>query len=234
MGVVERRAFKGYIINMPTCLCGFCGFLFCWSMYLFGWLNLEVGEGSDNCWLALEGLDWLLPVPLTAQGQLYSTVSLLFERPYKKCIGANEKDNVHVQHVDDSRRGYSTLHYRRSSSWWTCTRCSFTIKPFWYLLVILKVISLLWPVLCPTDQHFRAMSGLLKRKFEEVEEDPCYSSSSPSSLSSSAYSGWDSDGESCYSDTLDSTPSNPSSPAVSLSSEYGFRFIPLLSSLSLK
>ncbi|XP_062841538.1 cysteine/serine-rich nuclear protein 1b [Trichomycterus rosablanca] len=61
------------------------------------------------------------------------------------------------------------------------------------------------------------MSGLLKRKFEEVEEDQCYSSSSPSSLSSSAYSGWDSDSESCYSDTLDSTPSNPSSPAASTS-----------------
>nr|XP_046146868.1 cysteine/serine-rich nuclear protein 1b [Oncorhynchus gorbuscha] len=55
------------------------------------------------------------------------------------------------------------------------------------------------------------MSGLLKRKFEEVcDEDQCYSSSS--SLSSSAYSGWDSEGESCYSDTLDSTPSNPGSP----------------------
>ncbi|KAL0156788.1 hypothetical protein M9458_048034, partial [Cirrhinus mrigala] len=54
-----------------------------------------------------------------------------------------------------------------------------------------------------------AMSGVLKRKYEEVEEDPCYSSSSPSSLSSSAYSD-------CYSDTLDSTPSNPSSPATSL------------------
>ncbi|XP_029313640.1 cysteine/serine-rich nuclear protein 1b [Cottoperca gobio] len=54
------------------------------------------------------------------------------------------------------------------------------------------------------------MSGLLKRKFEEVDEDPCYSS--PSSFSS-ACSGWDSEGESCYSDTLDSTPSNPSSPA---------------------
>ncbi|KAK1885458.1 Cysteine/serine-rich nuclear protein 1 [Dissostichus eleginoides] len=54
------------------------------------------------------------------------------------------------------------------------------------------------------------MSGLLKRKFEEVDEDPCYSS--PSSLSSDC-SGWDSEGESCYSDTLDSTPSNPSSPA---------------------
>uniref|UniRef100_A0A8C2CSP4 Cysteine-serine-rich nuclear protein 1b n=1 Tax=Cyprinus carpio TaxID=7962 RepID=A0A8C2CSP4_CYPCA len=60
------------------------------------------------------------------------------------------------------------------------------------------------------------MSGVLKRKYEEVEEDPCYSSSSPSSLSSSAYSEWDSDGESCYSDTLDSTPSNPSSPTTSL------------------
>ncbi|XP_029935320.1 cysteine/serine-rich nuclear protein 1b [Myripristis murdjan] len=58
------------------------------------------------------------------------------------------------------------------------------------------------------------MSGLLKRKFEEVDEDPCYLSPSPSSLSSSAYSGWDSEGESCYSDTLDSTPSNPSSPAT--------------------
>lgn len=56
-----------------------------------------------------------------------------------------------------------------------------------------------------------AMSGLLKRKFEEVDEDPCYSS--PSSFSS-ACSGWDSEGESCYSDTLDSTPSNPSSPAT--------------------
>ncbi|XP_053268286.1 cysteine/serine-rich nuclear protein 1b isoform X1 [Pleuronectes platessa] len=55
------------------------------------------------------------------------------------------------------------------------------------------------------------MSGLLKRKFEEVDEDPCYSS--PSSFSS-AFSGWDSEGESCYSDTLDSTPSNPSSPAT--------------------
>lgn len=60
------------------------------------------------------------------------------------------------------------------------------------------------------------MSGLLKRKFEEVDEDPCYSS--PSSLSS-VYSGWDSEGESCYSDTLDSNPSNPGSPATHFSSE---------------
>ncbi|XP_012735626.2 cysteine/serine-rich nuclear protein 1b [Fundulus heteroclitus] len=57
------------------------------------------------------------------------------------------------------------------------------------------------------------MTGLLKRKFEEVDEDPCYSSPSPSSLSS-ACSAWDSEGESCYSDTLDSNPSNPCSPAT--------------------
>ncbi|XP_061661163.1 cysteine/serine-rich nuclear protein 1b [Syngnathoides biaculeatus] len=57
------------------------------------------------------------------------------------------------------------------------------------------------------------MSGLLKRKFEEVGEDPCYSSPSPSSLSS-ACSTWDSEGESCYSDTLDSAPSGPGSPAT--------------------
>ncbi|KAM4533921.1 LOW QUALITY PROTEIN: cysteine/serine-rich nuclear protein 1b [Odontesthes bonariensis] len=62
--------------------------------------------------------------------------------------------------------------------------------------------------------HTNAMSGPHKRKFEEVDEDPFYSS--PSSLSS-ACSGWDSEGESCYSDTLDSTPSNPSSPATNFS-----------------
>ncbi|KAG5851019.1 hypothetical protein ANANG_G00088570 [Anguilla anguilla] len=58
------------------------------------------------------------------------------------------------------------------------------------------------------------MSGILKRKFEEVDEDPCCSSSSPSSLSSSAYSEWDSDGESCSSEALDSRPSSPSSSAM--------------------
>ncbi|XP_048858123.1 cysteine/serine-rich nuclear protein 1-like [Brienomyrus brachyistius] len=58
------------------------------------------------------------------------------------------------------------------------------------------------------------MSGALKRKFEEVDEDPCYSSSSPSSLSSSACSEWESDGEACYSDTQDSRPSSPSSLAA--------------------
>lgn len=67
------------------------------------------------------------------------------------------------------------------------------------------------------------MSGLaLKRKYEAVEADPRCSSSSPSSspssssLSSSAYSGWDSESESCYSDTLDSTPSHPGSPLARL------------------
>uniref|UniRef100_A0A3P9HU11 Cysteine-serine-rich nuclear protein 1b n=1 Tax=Oryzias latipes TaxID=8090 RepID=A0A3P9HU11_ORYLA len=55
------------------------------------------------------------------------------------------------------------------------------------------------------------MSGFLKRKFEDVDDDPCYSS--PSSFSS-ACSAWDSEGDSCYSDTLDSTPSNPSSPVT--------------------
>lgn len=71
------------------------------------------------------------------------------------------------------------------------------------------------PSLCSLLQIVRtgAMSGLLKRKFEEVDEDPCYSS-----LSSDC-SGWDSEGESCYSDTLDSTPSNPSSPAKTYNSE---------------
>ncbi|XP_036375132.1 cysteine/serine-rich nuclear protein 1-like [Megalops cyprinoides] len=60
------------------------------------------------------------------------------------------------------------------------------------------------------------MSGALKRKFDEVEEDPCYSSASasPASPSSSAFSEWESDGESCFSDTLDSRPSCPGSPAA--------------------
>ncbi|KAJ8386139.1 hypothetical protein AAFF_G00176470 [Aldrovandia affinis] len=70
---------------------------------------------------------------------------------------------------------------------------------------------------CRSSSHpSSAMSGPLKRKFEEVDEDPCYSSSSPSSLSSSAFSEWESEGESCYSDTLNSRPSYPSSPATPL------------------
>ncbi|XP_041102753.1 cysteine/serine-rich nuclear protein 1-like [Polyodon spathula] len=49
------------------------------------------------------------------------------------------------------------------------------------------------------------MSGVLKRKLDKVDEDPCYSSSSPSSSS-----GWESDGESSSPETLDSRPHNPS------------------------
>ncbi|XP_029109186.1 cysteine/serine-rich nuclear protein 1-like [Scleropages formosus] len=55
------------------------------------------------------------------------------------------------------------------------------------------------------------MSGVHKRKFEEVEEDPCCYSSSPSSLYSSASSEWDSEGEGCFSDTLEGRPSSPAS-----------------------
>ncbi|KAJ0044292.1 hypothetical protein NL108_003371 [Boleophthalmus pectinirostris] len=52
------------------------------------------------------------------------------------------------------------------------------------------------------------MMGILKRKFSELDEGPCYSSfSSPvSSIPSPASSGWDSD--------LDSTPHRPPSPAA--------------------
>ncbi|XP_029931343.1 cysteine/serine-rich nuclear protein 1-like [Myripristis murdjan] len=64
------------------------------------------------------------------------------------------------------------------------------------------------------NHHSQAMKGLLKRKFAEVDEDPCYSSSSPpSSLSSPASSEWESDGESGSSVSHDFTPSSPASPA---------------------
>ncbi|XP_038574615.1 cysteine/serine-rich nuclear protein 1-like isoform X1 [Micropterus salmoides] len=58
------------------------------------------------------------------------------------------------------------------------------------------------------------MRGILKRKFAEVDDNPCYSSSSPpsSSLSSPASSEWESDGESSPSDIQDFTPHSPSSP----------------------
>uniref|UniRef100_A0A4W5RPT3 Cysteine and serine rich nuclear protein 1 n=1 Tax=Hucho hucho TaxID=62062 RepID=A0A4W5RPT3_9TELE len=59
------------------------------------------------------------------------------------------------------------------------------------------------------------MSGVLKRKYSEVEEeDPCYSSpssSASSSHSSSASSEWESDEESCNSDNQDFTPASPTS-----------------------
>ncbi|CAM9203949.1 unnamed protein product [Lampetra planeri] len=62
------------------------------------------------------------------------------------------------------------------------------------------------------------MRGILKRKFAEVDENPCYSSSSfsssppSSSLSSPASSEWESDGESSSSDNHDFTPHSPSPP----------------------
>lgn len=60
----------------------------------------------------------------------------------------------------------------------------------------------------------QTMRGILKRKFAEVDDNPCYSSSSPpSSLSSPASSEWESDGESSPSDNQDFAPHSPSSPA---------------------
>lgn len=58
------------------------------------------------------------------------------------------------------------------------------------------------------------MKGILKRKFAEVDDNPCYSSSSSplSSLSSPASSEWESDGESSPSDNQDFTPHSPSPP----------------------
>ncbi|XP_076018507.1 cysteine/serine-rich nuclear protein 1-like [Genypterus blacodes] len=58
------------------------------------------------------------------------------------------------------------------------------------------------------------MREVLKRKFTEVDEDPCYSSSSPlSSLSSPSSSEWGSDGESNSSESRDFTPRCPAAPA---------------------
>ncbi|KAM8727117.1 cysteine/serine-rich nuclear protein 1-like [Acanthopagrus schlegelii] len=57
------------------------------------------------------------------------------------------------------------------------------------------------------------MRGILKRKFTEVDDSSCSSSSPPSSLSSPASSEWESDGESSPSDNQDFTPHSPSSPA---------------------
>ncbi|GAA6222419.1 cysteine/serine-rich nuclear protein 1-like [Lates japonicus] len=63
--------------------------------------------------------------------------------------------------------------------------------------------------------HSQTMRGILKRKFAEVDDNPCYSSSSPpSSLSSPASSEWESDGESSSSNNQDFTPHSPSSPTT--------------------
>ncbi|XP_076600297.1 cysteine/serine-rich nuclear protein 2-like [Chaetodon auriga] len=63
------------------------------------------------------------------------------------------------------------------------------------------------------NHHSHTMRGILKRKFAEVDENPCYSSSSPpSSLSSPASSEWESDGECSPSDNQDFEPHSPSPP----------------------
>uniref|UniRef100_H2ZRJ3 Cysteine/serine-rich nuclear protein N-terminal domain-containing protein n=1 Tax=Latimeria chalumnae TaxID=7897 RepID=H2ZRJ3_LATCH len=53
------------------------------------------------------------------------------------------------------------------------------------------------------------MSGVLKRKYDELEDDQCYLSSSPSSSTSSstASSGWDSEEESSGAETMETRPS---------------------------
>lgn len=65
------------------------------------------------------------------------------------------------------------------------------------------------------NHQSQTMRVILKRKFAEVDDDPCYSSSSPpSSLSSPASSGWESDGESSSSDNQDFSPHSPSLPTI--------------------
>uniref|UniRef100_A0A3P8TV03 Cysteine and serine rich nuclear protein 1 n=1 Tax=Amphiprion percula TaxID=161767 RepID=A0A3P8TV03_AMPPE len=62
------------------------------------------------------------------------------------------------------------------------------------------------------SHHSHTMRGILKRKFAEVDENPGYSSSSPSppsSLSSPASSEWESDGEGSSSEEF--TPHSPPS-----------------------
>ncbi|KAK2821986.1 hypothetical protein Q5P01_022051 [Channa striata] len=64
------------------------------------------------------------------------------------------------------------------------------------------------------NPYSQTMRAIYKRKFAEVGDDPCYSSSPPSSLSSPASSEWESDGESSPSDQ-NFTPQSPSSPSSS-------------------
>lgn len=68
------------------------------------------------------------------------------------------------------------------------------------------------------NQHCQTMREVLKRKFADVDENPCYSSSPPSSLSSPASSEWGSDGESNSSESQDFAPHCPAAP-TSLPSE---------------
>lgn len=80
----------------------------------------------------------------------------------------------------------------------------------------LNVCTLFCVCLCRMyiNHHSQTMKGILKRKFAEVDDNPCYSSSSSplSSLSSPASSEWESDGESSPSDNQDFTPHSPSPP----------------------
>lgn len=68
------------------------------------------------------------------------------------------------------------------------------------------------------NNNSQTMRGILKRKFAEVDDNPCHSSSSssssspPSSLSSPASSEWESDGESASYDNQDVPPHRPPSP----------------------
>ncbi|XP_034039890.1 Golgi reassembly-stacking protein 1-like [Thalassophryne amazonica] len=61
------------------------------------------------------------------------------------------------------------------------------------------------------SRHSQTMRVDLKRKFGEVHDSPCYSSSPVSSISSAASSEWESDGESSSSDNLDFIPHSPTS-----------------------
>ncbi|XP_029971808.1 cysteine/serine-rich nuclear protein 1-like [Salarias fasciatus] len=70
------------------------------------------------------------------------------------------------------------------------------------------------------NHNSQTMRGTVKRKFAEVDEYPCYPSSSsssssssfPSSLSSPASSEWESDGENISSETRGFRPHSPSLP----------------------
>ncbi|XP_041848656.1 cysteine/serine-rich nuclear protein 1-like [Melanotaenia boesemani] len=66
------------------------------------------------------------------------------------------------------------------------------------------------------NHHSQTMRVILKRKFTEVEKNPCYSSSSssPSSLSSPSSSEWESDEEASSSENQDFTPHSPASPTT--------------------
>lgn len=71
---------------------------------------------------------------------------------------------------------------------------------------------------CRLSHCSRSMEGILKRKFADVDDNPRYSSSPPSSLSSPGSSEWESDGEGSLFDNQDFTPHSPS-PATTVPSK---------------